>query len=178
MLATYPREAAAGMAVFAFFAAAWFGWAQDAPPEAWRRPLAIASVLSIVVAAIGGVLTWQRWDDPSVFDLDGAGTGWAFGVVVGIEVALAGAGAAVLSRTHRGEFIPAWIALVVGVHFVPLAPLLEFPLLYVAAVAVVGVAMLAVPMARSRRSSVSAVAGAGTGLVLLLLALTTLVGLA
>lgn len=165
------REAAAAVAVFAFFASCWFGWAQDKPPQVWRVPLALASVVSVLFAAVGGVLTWRHWSAPSVFDFNGETTGQAFGVVVGIEIALAVAGAVILSRTGRSQLTPSWIAAVVGVHFVPLASLLEYPLLYAVALAVVVVAVAAVPLARSRDLAVSAVTGVATGSVLLLAAL-------
>jgi hypothetical protein len=167
---SHIREAAASVAVFAFFASVWFGWAQDKPPQAWRVPLALASVGSVLVAAVGGVLTWRHWSDPSVFDLDGKTTGQAFGVIVVIEIALAVAGAVILSRTGWSQLTPSWIAFVVGVHFVPLASLLEYPLLYPVALAVVVVAVAAVPLARSRDLAISAVTGVGTGSVLLLAA--------
>jgi hypothetical protein len=75
MTAELLRDAAATAAVFGFFASAWFGWAQDQPPPAWRTAL----------------------------DAD---TSRTFGLVVGIEVALAAIGAAVLARRRRSELIP------------------------------------------------------------------------
>ena len=117
MTAAHLRDAAATVAIFGFFASAWFGWAQQRPPKTWRTPLTLASVGSIVLAAVGGVLTWQHWSEGSVFDQDS--TARSFGIVVGIEVAAAGIGAALLSRTRRNELTPAWIALVVGIHLVP-----------------------------------------------------------
>jgi hypothetical protein len=41
----------------------------------------------------GGVMTWRNWSGPTVFD---AGTSRTFGLVVGVEVALAGAGTVLL----------------------------------------------------------------------------------
>jgi len=76
MTAEFPRDAIATAAVFGFFASAWFGWAQDQPPPAWRRWLVAGSVLSLLTAVTGGVLTWRHWTDPSAFD---AGTSRTFG---------------------------------------------------------------------------------------------------
>ena len=120
------RDAVATAAVFGFFASAWFGWAQDQPPPAWRRWLVAGSVLSLLTAVGGGVLTWRNWTDPTAFD---AGTSRTFGLVVGVEVALAAIGAAVLARRRSGDLIPAWVALVVGVHLIPVAWLLRYPLI-------------------------------------------------
>lgn len=172
MTAGHLRDAAATVAIFGFFASAWFGWAQEGPPRAWRAPLALASVGSVLLAVVGGVLTWQRWSQGSVFDSDA--TAKSFGVVVGIEVVSAGVGAAALAWRHRSEFTPVWIALVVGIHFVPLASLLDYPLIYAAAAGVIAVAVAAVPLARSRQLAPSLVTGVGVGSVLLVAALLSL----
>ena len=111
MDAAFVRDTAATAVVFGFFASAWFGWAQDAPPADWRGWLGAGSVLSLLTAAAGGVLAWRHWSDGTVFDAD---TSRTFGIVVGIEFALAGIGAAVLAARRRGELIAAWVALVVG----------------------------------------------------------------
>jgi hypothetical protein len=171
MTAEVLRDAAATAAVFGFFASAWFGWAQDEPPRAWRKALIAGSVLSLLTAVGGGVITWRTWSGPTVFD---AGTSRTFGVVVGVEVALAGVGAAVLARRRRSELVPAWVALVVGVHLVPVAVLVRSPLIAVTGVLVTLAALAAVPLARSRAVAVSAVTGFGAGTVLLVAALWSL----
>jgi hypothetical protein len=173
LTAEFLRDTVATAAVLGFFASAWFGWAQDAPPAAWRPALVAGSVLSLLAAAAGGVLTWRHWNDPTAFD---DATSRTFGVVVGVEFALAGIGAAVLARRRRGDLIPAWVALVVGVHLFPVAWLIGYPLVAVAAAVVTLVAVAAVPLARSRSLPVSAVTGLGTGTVLLAAALWSLAG--
>ena len=167
----FSRDAVATATVFGFFASAWFGWAQDEPPPAWRRWLIWGSILAMLTAVAGGVLTWRRWTDPTAFDDD---TSRTFGIIVGIEFALAGLGAALLARRQRDDLIPAWVALVVGVHLIPLAWLLQYPLVGVVAVLVTLVALLAVPLARARSLPVSAVTGVGAGWVLLVAALWAL----
>jgi len=171
MIADHQRDAAATVVVCAFFASAWFGWAQDSPPRAWVVPLAVASVGSVLLAVLGALLTWQRWTDGTALDRE---TAQAFGVVVAVEVVVAGVGAAVLSRSGQGEYTPVWIALVVGVHFIPLAPMLEYPLFYLVAAGVVVAAVVGVPVARSAELPLSAVTGVGTGSVLLAAALFSL----
>jgi len=76
---------------------------------------------------------------------------------------------------RKSDLIPAWIALVVGVHFVPLAPLLRYPLLVVVAALVSAGALAAVPIARSRSLAVSAMTGVVVGAVLLAAALFSLI---
>jgi len=144
MTAAFLRDAAATAAIFGFFASAWFGWAQDEPPPAWRRALVAGSILSLLTAVGGGVLTWRNWSGPTAFDAD---TSRTFGLVVGVEVALAAIGAAVLARRRSGELIPAWVALVVGVHLIPVALLVRSPLIAVTGVLVTLVALVAVPLA-------------------------------
>jgi hypothetical protein len=46
MFAEHLRDTAATAAVFGFFASSWFGWAQEAPPRAWRKPLIVGAVVS------------------------------------------------------------------------------------------------------------------------------------
>jgi hypothetical protein len=117
-----------------------------------------------LTAAAGGILAWQNWSGGTAFDAE---TGPNFGIIVGVEVVLAAAGAVVLTVRRRRELIPAWVAVVVGVHFVPLAPLLEYPFLYVAAALVTSVGLVSVPVARSRGVPASVVTGLGAGTVLL-----------
>jgi hypothetical protein len=167
----HVRDAAATALIFGFFASSWFGWAQEAPPARWRPGLLAGAVVALLTAVAGGLLTWRHWGGGTAFDRD---TSIAFGIVVGIEVALAGLGAAVLALRRRAALIPAWIALVVGLHFFPLAVLLEYPFLYVVAAVVTAGAVAAVPLARRRGVPVSAVTGAVTGAALLAAALVSL----
>jgi hypothetical protein len=172
MNAAFIRDAAATVAIFGFFAASWFGWAQEKPPAAWRNVLIAGSVLSLLVSVAGALLTWQNWAAGTAFNPQ---TGRSFGLIVGIEFAVAGLGAGVLAVLKRADLISAWVALVVGVHLFPLAPLLQYPLLYVVAALVSIIALVAVPLARSQSVAVSTITGLATGVVLLAAALFSLV---
>lgn len=171
MIAEFVRDAAATAAILGFFASSWFGWAQEQPPRTWRTPLIAGTVLALLIAAAGAVLAWQHWSDPTALDAD---TSRLFGVIVGIEFAAAGIGAAALALLRRSDLTPAWIALVVGVHLFPLAPLLRYRLLYLTATLVTLAALAAVPLATARSLPVSAVTGVATGTVLLATALYSL----
>jgi hypothetical protein len=168
MLAEHVRDAAFTAVIFGFFASSWFGWAQEAPPPAWRRPLIAGAVAALLTSVAGGLLAWRHWSDGTAFD---AGTSRAFGIVVGIEFGLAAIGAVALAVLSRSTWIPAWIALVVGVHLVPVAALIRYPAVHVVAALVTAVAVAGVPVARSRSVPPSAVVGAATGTVLLAAAL-------
>lgn len=168
MMTEFARDAAVTAAIFGFFAAGWFGWAQDDPPTGWRGWLTAGSVVSMIVAIAGGVLAWLNWSSATAFD---RGTAITFGIIVVIEVALSAIGAVVLTRRGWSDLVAPWIALIVGIHFFPLAPLLEFPLIYVTATAVTIGAVIAVPLARAKKAAPSAYTGLFAGAALLATAL-------
>ncbi|GIJ73857.1 hypothetical protein [Virgisporangium ochraceum] len=167
MLTDHVRDFAGTAAVFGFFAASWFGWAQESPPTRWKPLLLTGSVLSMLTAVAGGLLLWRLWSRGSAFDDT---TAPRFGIVVGIEFGVAALGAVILAVRRRAELIPPWIALVVGVHLFPVAAILDYPLLHVVAAGVTIAALAAlaaVPAARRRSIAVSATTGLPTGAVLL-----------
>jgi len=169
----YVRDAAMTALIFGFFASAWFGWAQERPPVAWKKWLGIAGGASLVLAAAGGFLAWRHWSDGSALGEPGAMR--RYGIILGIEVAVAAVGAVVLTvRDHR-ELIAPWVCFVVGAHFVPLAGPLESPILYPLAVVMVLVAVGTVPYARRRGLTPSAVTGVGAGVSLVACASVSLV---
>lgn len=164
MMPEFVRDAAAAGAVLAFFASSWFGWALDDPPRSWRSGLVAGAITSGVTALFGAWVAWLNWETGTAFD---ASTSQVFGIIVVVEFGLAGLGAWVLSSRGRKELIPPWIALVVGVHFFPLATLLGLPLLHVLASLVSAGAVISPVLARSRSLPTSAVTGVTTGLLLL-----------
>lgn len=171
MNAEFTRDAAATAAIFGFFAASWFGWAQEKPPTAWRNWLIAGAILALLIAVAGGLLTWRHWSDGTAFNPQ---TGRTFGLIVGLEFALAGIGAGVLSALGKSQLISAWVALIVGVHFFPLAGLLHYPALTVVALLVTLAALIAIPLAQAQSIAVSAVTGVATGSILLVAALFSL----
>jgi hypothetical protein len=168
MLAEHLRDTAATAAVFGFFASSWFGWAQEAPPPAWRKPFVAGTIASLLVAVAGALLAWRYWHDGTAFDGD---TSRAFGIVVGIEFGAAALGAATLALRRHRELIPVWIALVVGAHLFPVASLIRLPAIHVVAALIVLAAVFSVPGARSLSITPSAAVGEATGAVLLAAAL-------
>jgi hypothetical protein len=168
----FLRDTAATAAIFGFFGSVWFGWAQDDPPKSWRPWLLSGSLLSLLVMVAGGLLVWRHWNDGTVFSAD---TSRTFGIVVGIEFAAAGLGAAVLGARGRKEIVPVWIALVVGLHLFPVAVIISSPLIHVIGALVTIAALAAIPVARSRSLPVGTTNGLGVGSVLLIGALGFLV---
>lgn len=163
MIAEFDRDAATTAAVLGFFALSWLGWSLENPPRRARAWVLVSMVVAAVIMVAGGVLAAAHWSDGTVFDAD---TSPIFGIVVGVEFALAGLGALFLSRRGRAELIPPFVAAVVGLHFVPLALILGQGLLFALAVAVTAAAVIAPIAARRRGLAVSFVNGLAVGTVL------------
>ena len=121
------RDSMFTTAWFGLMSLVWFGWAQEAPPEPLRIPLIIGSVIGLAVTVGFGVITAMNWSGPTA--LEGRYT-W-FGIVVGAEFALAGAGAAALAMTGHQRWVAWWVALVVAVHLLTLAWIFHGPSLVI-----------------------------------------------
>ncbi|GAA3383192.1 hypothetical protein GCM10020369_08130 [Cryptosporangium minutisporangium] len=151
--------------ILGFFASAWFAWAQEKPPETWKKPLMIAGALSLVVAAIGAFSAWRHWNDGSALSEPGAMR--RYGIIAGVEFGIAAVGSIVLVLSRHRPLIPAWICLVVGVHFWPMASVLKNPSLLILGAILCVVAVAAVLLARRSSLLPSAYAGVGAGTALL-----------
>jgi hypothetical protein len=160
------RDNAMTALILGFFASSWFGWAQERPPAAWRTPLIVGALLSIVVAVAGAVLAWRNWSAAGSA-LSEPGAMRRYGIIVGVEFGVAAAGAAGIAVWGRSEYIAPWICLVVGVHFFPMAPVLKDPSLVALGVLLVAIAVAAVVVSRRTELAPSAVTGAGAGIALL-----------
>jgi hypothetical protein len=90
-----------------------------------------------------------------------------YGIIVGIEFALAGIGAAALGIFGAAAYIPIWVCAVVGVHFFPLAPVLNDPGLRPVGAALVLVSVAALVINLTRGVAPSSVTGIGAGALLL-----------
>lgn len=172
-MAEFIRDAAMTAAIFGFFASAWFGWAQEDPPRTWKAWLVSGSLGGLMVAILGGLVAWQNWDTGTVFDRT---TSISFGIVVAIEVVIAALGSWILIRRRHADLVGPWVAFVVGAHFIPLAVLLQYPLFYVVAIALMVGSPIAVLVARRSSITVSAVNGVVAGSILLTAALVSLAG--
>jgi hypothetical protein len=161
----YVRDDAMTALILGFFASSWFGWAQERPPAAWRSPLIAGSVLSLLVAVIGAVIAWLNWSGGSALSEPGAMR--QYGIIAGAEFGIAAVGAAAIVVWGRREYVAPWICLVVGVHFWPMAPVLENPSLIVLGALLTAVAVVAVLVSRRSGLALSAVTGVGAGSALL-----------
>lgn len=146
MLTEFARDHAFTIAWFGIMSFVWFGWGQEDPPRSRRGWLGAGSAVGLIVAGIFGFAVFTRWSDRSALD----GQYVWFGVVVGVEVLLAAVGCFVLARRGQGRWMAWWVAVVVALHFLPLAVFLRDPSL--AGLGVVQAIGLAVLVGRLRRT--------------------------
>ncbi|MEU3305528.1 hypothetical protein ACWGSK_05305 [Nocardiopsis sp. NPDC055551] len=152
-------------AVFGLFSFAWFGWAQERPPgDRVRWALGAGSLLALGLTVYGVTRVLDSRSEGVIAAGDNLRT---YLIVVGLEFALALVGAIVLRFVDRSEYTSAWICLVVGAHFFPLAPLLNQPILHLVGVLLCAWPFLAVRGARRHDVSISFATGVGAGVCLL-----------
>jgi hypothetical protein len=157
-----------------FFGFVWFGWGQANASSGLRVGLAVAGVVALLVAVAGGVQAFRSPASTGV--LHDRQARRRYGVAVGVEFSLAGVGAAVLAVAGQGDFIPVWVCAVVGVHFFPLASLLEDRLLVAVGWSVTTVALVALVAGLATDVAPSTVTGIGAGTLLTVFGLAALAG--
>jgi hypothetical protein len=158
-----PRDLALTAVFLGFFAAAWFGWAQADTDQPVL--LGIASVVSLATAIAGLVIALRSSGEGSPMRSREANR--RYGIMVGIEFALAFVGSAILGTAGLAAYIPVWVAFVVGVHFFPLAPVLRDPGIVPLGVAMCVVAAVGLVRALTTDVAASTFVGVAAGLLLL-----------
>ena len=155
----------------------WFGWSQASPPAGWSLPLsilAVAGMVTGVLTAAAAVIRSRRYRD-GVRSMTDPAVHKRYLMVVATEALACLAGAAGLSAAGRPAYTSAWILLVVGIHFLPLARLFRIVALTWAGAAAVAVALAAAATgAVTANMAPSTVAGIGGGLVCLCCGLSCL----
>ncbi len=150
------------MALFlGFFGAAWFGWGQAAAPDGLRLWLVAGSVLAALAAAAGFGVSARSRSQPARMDDRAARR--RYGIIVGTEFGVACLGAVVLAITRAQAYIPAFVCAAVGIHFVPLAPVLADRLLVPLGAAMCAVAILALVLRLTSGVAPGTVTGIGAG---------------
>lgn len=117
MLTDFARDHAFTIAWFGLMAFVWFGWGQEDPPARWRGWLGAGSLLGLIFVGSFGVSVARLWNDGTALD----GAYWSFGVVVLLEVLVAGAGCLLLRKRRQARWMAWWVALIVALHLIPLA---------------------------------------------------------
>jgi hypothetical protein len=166
------RSRGVTVAVEGFFAFVWFGWGQADAPSWLVIPLAVGTVLGALLA-VAGVVVAKRSSGPLPAASDPAARR-RYGIIVGLEFGLLGAGAAVLGIIGLYQWVPVWICFGVGAHFVPLATTLQNPSLRPLGALLIAVAAAALVTGLASAVAPSTVTGAGAGLCLLAFGVATL----
>ncbi|HWS35209.1 MAG TPA: hypothetical protein VN408_21010 [Actinoplanes sp.] len=145
------------------FSAIWLSVPEAEPP---LGPFLVAgSIAALVTAAAGTALVIRsRADGPIPW---GTAADRRYLVILAAELAAAGFGAMLLAVTHRSEYIPVLVGVVVGVHFWPLAPVLKDPGLRVLAVLVTAAALIGLVTGLLSEVQPAQAAGSGVGVLLL-----------
>ena len=133
-----------GIGFMTFFGAIW--WLMAAGFAGGAQPLMIVAGVVVV-----GALVWRtvqfaravggRPAAPSPVFAARQRTFSRIGLTEGVAIA---AGAIVFGITGRPEWIPAWCALVVGVHFLPLSRLFGVPIYWTTGLVLIAVATVTV----------------------------------
>lgn len=160
----WDRGEVIGAAVLAFAGMAWFGWAQDAPPDSWVPFLVAGSVVSglLLVALVAVFLRHRTTTTSAMADPQVRRGYW---ITVGVEVVLIIGGNLVLAALGHPVYDAAWTLFVVGVHFVPLARIFHGRRLAVTGVVTAVVAVVAGLIGLATDLAPSAAAGVGGGVV-------------
>ncbi|MFZ0956274.1 MAG: hypothetical protein WAN60_08015 [Candidatus Sulfotelmatobacter sp.] len=141
----HVRGSVAGAAILTLFGSAWCIVALALWPAhpVWSIPA--GSVATIVLLALCVTRARALRNIPSIHDAAAAArgkrAGMLFGIIFGIESGLIWLCAMLLARLGLGIWIPIAVAVIVGLHFIPLARVFEVPLYYwTGALSVLGMA--------------------------------------
>jgi len=161
-----PNRRTAGIAagIEGFFAFVWFGWGQAAAPPWLAVPLGVGSAAGALVALGGVVVAVRAHGQPT--PLADQSVRRRYLIIASVEFGLLGVGAAVLGVSGDVEWIPVWVGLVVGAHFVPLARCLGMPSLVPLGLVILVISVLAFIVGRWSDVAPSTVTGQGIGLAL------------
>jgi hypothetical protein len=157
--------------ILGFFAIGWFQWAQAVPPRGLGTWLDAGSVLAALVAVAGLVVVIRSPRRPD----RGASVGRRYGLIVGVEFAVALAGSVLLGTTGHAAYVPVLVAAVVGLHFPFLAPVLGDRLLVPLGVVVTAIAAAAAVQGLTTGAAPVTLAAGGSALALLAYAVLALV---
>lgn len=160
----YVRDYCMYAAIFGFFSFVWFGWAQENPRSSWRIYLGIASGFALLVCILGVYLSVTNWNSPSALSNTNAFRQYL--IFVYIEIIVAAVGAFILIKKKWSRFIAPWIAFIVGVHFFALKHVFEDLSLYILAVLLIAVSIVALVISPKLKVAYSAITGIGSGTVL------------
>jgi hypothetical protein len=158
-----------------FFANCWFGWGHAVASDAVALWLNIGGATAVVVALIGAVIGFRS--PKATGAVSNRAAGIRYGIIVGVEFTIAGAGAGLLGAFGQTDYIPPWICAVVGIHFFALVSLLRDRMLIPLGILMCVVAGVATVAGLTDRAAPSTVTGLGAGGLLLLFGVLALLGI-
>jgi hypothetical protein len=139
---------ASGALILTFFEAIWALLTMFGTTPRQRIILVVVVLLVTIPLAYSAIMVLREARQlPSVSSPEGEarGTNMAigYGVVFASEFILIAVASILLSRVKRDELIPLVTALIVGLHFLPLAAIFHVPVYYVTGVAITVLAIVA-----------------------------------
>lgn len=169
MLTDFVRDQAFCIAWFALMGSVWFGWGQEDPVRGWRWWLAAGSIFSLILSAPFIYFLIGNWGIGGALDENYL---W-FGILVGAETGIIALGCFLLWWRRQARWIAWWIALTVGLHFIPMAPLLQDWSLAALGAAQTLILLLLIPRMRGEQWPTSRLVGPAMGATFLLFALVS-----
>jgi hypothetical protein len=157
-----------GALVMTLFGAGWFGWGLNTA-NAFTPAISILFILfELILLAYSGFFIWKgrvlQKKYPSSPNPVRKKMNRQFGIVVVLEGAGIAIAVLIANAIHRPDLIPAWIGIVVGLHFLPLAKIFRAPVYNGAGIAMVAWCVFCWIVFRGER--LTALAGIGTGAML------------
>lgn len=121
---------AGGLVLMAFFTVLWGSWSLVGLPPTVGVPIIVVFALSAVAFAVEGIRLFRLARQFPAVDTTSRraqtkSTGARFGIIFGLEGVLIGAASGVLAAAGMSDYINPVIALIVGLHFIPLARVFE-----------------------------------------------------
>ena len=169
----YIRDFTMYTAIFGIMSFVWFGWAQEAPRKSWRTYIGIASGIALLLGLSGVYLSATNWEAASALRDNDSFTTYI--IVFWLEMIIGAIGVIILFRMKKREYTAPWIALIVGVHFIFLAEVLNDYALYLLAVLMTAAALTSPWIARKSEVAYSAVTGISSGILLFIFAVLGLI---
>lgn len=168
---TVPRRQAGLTALYlGALATVWFR--VPAAGQPLRTLLTIASGAALATAAVGGIVAARS--RPAGDAVRAPAADRRYLLVALAELVAAGLGAGLLAAAGLSEYAPVLVCAVLGLHFVPLAPLLRDPRLWLLGGALCLVALAGLVTALAFAGAAGLVVGVGAGLLLVAYALLAL----